>query len=34
VAEAGFEVEPHERGDSAPENCKHQNGMNLAFMAL
>jgi hypothetical protein len=28
------EVERHERGDSAPENCKHRSGMNPAFMAL
>jgi len=34
VAEVGFAVEPYERGDSAPENCKHQNGMNPTFMAL
>jgi hypothetical protein len=34
VAEAGFEIEQHERGGSAPENGKHQDGMNPAFIAL
>jgi hypothetical protein len=34
VAEVGFAVEQHDRGDCASENCKHQNGMNPAFMAL
>jgi hypothetical protein len=34
VAEAGCEVEQHERGDSAPENRKQRSGMNPAFMAL
>jgi hypothetical protein len=27
-------LQQHERGGSAPENGKHQDGMNPAFMAL